>query len=105
MVGILNRGWVGGKRLEPAGSNLAVLDSRIRRVPVFFEDERKAELTSTRPSDTDLQRSDGIGRIVLGGSERPPRIIDVFQKSPVRIMLPRRPVGENEEAVLINTRG
>jgi len=105
MIGISNMGLLDEKPLQPAASTLAVLDSKTRRVPIFFEDERKLELTSTRPSDSDLQRSDGIGRIVLGGSERRARIIDVFQKSPVRIMLPKLPGGEIEEAVLINTGG
>ena len=105
MIGICNMALLDEKPLQPAASTLAVLDSRTRRVPIFFEDERKLELTSTRPSDSDLQRSDGIGRIVLGGSERRTRIIDVFQKSPVRIMFPKVPDGDIQEAVLINTGG
>ncbi|HTB13238.1 MAG TPA: urease accessory protein UreD [Bryobacteraceae bacterium] len=56
-------------------------------------------------SDNDLQRGDGSGRIVLGSSEQRTRIIDVFQKSPVRVMFPRVPGGAVEEAVLINTGG
>jgi urease accessory protein len=105
MIGISNVTWLDGKPLQPAASTLAVLDTRNRRVPIFLEDKGKVDVTSTKPSDTDLQRSDGIGRIVLGSSGRHTRIIDVFQKSPVRIMLPRVPGGEIEEAVLINTGG
>ena len=45
------------------------------------------------------------GRIVLGGSEQGTQIIDVFQKSPVRVMFPRVTGGAVEEAVLINTGG
>jgi urease accessory protein len=56
-------------------------------------------------SDRDLQRADGAGRIVLGSSERGTRIIDLFQKSPVRVMFPRVTGGTVEEAVLINTGG
>ena len=56
------------------------------------------------PSDRDLQRADGCGRVVLSGSEKGVRIVDVFQRSPVRIMFPR--VGSAiEEAVLVNTGG
>ncbi len=105
MIGIANMAWLDGKPLQPAASTLAVPDSRTRRVPIFFKDQRKIELTSTKLSDAHLQRSDGIGRIVLGGSGRRTRIIDVFQKSPVRIMLPKVPDGEIEEAVLVNTGG
>jgi urease accessory protein len=105
MIGISNIAWLDEKPLQPAGTALAVLDSKVRRVHIWFEDRRKVELTSTKVSDTDLQRSDGIGRIVLGGSEQRVRIIDIFQKSPIRIMLPRLPGGEIEEAVLINTGG
>jgi urease accessory protein len=57
------------------------------------------------PSDKDLQRADGSGRIVLGGSEKGVRIIDLFQRSPIRIMFPRAEGGAVEEAVLVNTAG
>jgi len=63
------------------------------------------DVSTDRPSDRDLQRADGCGRIVLIGSENGTRIEDVFERSPTRIMFPRsggRPV---EEAVLINTGG
>jgi urease accessory protein len=64
-----------------------------------------AESSTEHPSDKDLQRADGCGRIVLSGSENGTRIEDIFERSPIRIMFPRsggRPV---EEAVLINTGG
>jgi urease accessory protein len=89
MIGISNMAWLDEKPLQPAASTLAVVNSK----------------TSTRSSDRDLQRSDGVGRIVLGGSQRCTRIIDVFQKSPIRIMFPRVTGGAVEEAVLINTGG
>jgi urease accessory protein len=57
------------------------------------------------PSDKDLQRAEGAGRIVLSGSEKGTRILDVFQRSPIRIMFPRTAGGPVEEAVLINTAG
>jgi urease accessory protein len=64
-----------------------------------------AESNTKHPSDKDLQRADGCGRLVLSGLENGTRIEDVFERSPIRIMFPRigsRPV---EEAVLINTGG
>jgi urease accessory protein len=57
------------------------------------------------PSDTDLQRADGAGRIVLIGSDNGTRVVDVFQQSPIRIMFPRSGDSPVEEAVLINTAG
>src|SRR5260370_17205820 len=57
------------------------------------------------PSDKDLQRAEGAGRIVLSGSEKGTRILDVFQRSPIRIMFPRTASGPVEEAVSINTAG
>ena len=57
------------------------------------------------PSDRDLQRADGSGRIVVTGSENGTRITDVFQRSPIRIMFPSLSAGAVEEAVLINTTG
>jgi urease accessory protein len=63
------------------------------------------EVHAGNPSDRDLQRADGSGRIVLGGSEKGTRIVDVFQASPIHIMFPRVGSGAVEEAVLINTAG
>jgi urease accessory protein len=57
------------------------------------------------PSDKDLQRAQGSGRIVVSGSERGTRITDIFQRSPIRIMFPRVGGAPVEEAVLINTTG
>jgi len=57
------------------------------------------------PSDQDLQRANGSGRIVVSGSERGTRIMEVFQQSPIRILFPRTGGSTAEEAVLINTAG
>src|ERR1700731_750234 len=57
------------------------------------------------PSDKDLQRAKGSGRTVLSGSDKGTRIMDVYQRSPIRIMFPRAAGGAIEEAVLINTAG
>ena len=63
--------------------------------------ERRAGI----PSDKDLQRAEGSGQIVVGGSDRGTRIMNVFQRSPIRIMFPRACGGAIEEAVLVNTAG
>jgi urease accessory protein len=66
---------------------------------------RTQDVNKDRPSDRDLQRADGCGRIVLSGSKNGTRIEDVFERSPIRIMFPRTGHRAVEEAVLINTAG
>jgi urease accessory protein len=56
-------------------------------------------------SDKELQRAEGVGRIVLSGSETGTRVTDIFQQAPIRIMFPRPTGAAVEEAVLINTAG
>ena len=63
------------------------------------------ELHSANPSDRHLQRSTGSCRIVLSGSEKGNRIMDVYQQSPTRVLFPRTGGAAVEEAVLINTAG
>jgi urease accessory protein len=55
--------------------------------------------------DVDLERANGVGRIVLAGSERGTRIVDVYQKFPIGIVFPR--IGDDlvKEAVIINSSG
>ena len=62
-------------------------------------------LCPNQPSDRDLQRADGCGRLVLSGSENGTRIEDVFERSPTRIMFPKTGSRPVEEAVIINTGG
>jgi urease accessory protein len=57
------------------------------------------------PRDEDLQRTEGFGRIVVSGSEKGTRIMDVFQQSPIRILFPRTRGGALEEAVIVNIAG
>jgi urease accessory protein len=57
------------------------------------------------PSDVDLQRADGCGRIVLNSSDKGTRIGEIFERSPIRILFPRTGSGAIKEAVLINTSG
>ncbi len=68
-------------------------------------DSRTSDVGTGCPSDGDLQRADGCGRIVLSSSENGTRIEDVFERSPIRIMFPRTEHRAVEEAVLINTAG
>jgi urease accessory protein len=58
-----------------------------------------------RASDNNLQRSIGSCRIVVKGSERGNQIVDLCQRSPVRVLFPQAEPGGFEEAVLINTSG
>jgi urease accessory protein len=63
------------------------------------------EVRAGNLSDKDLQRAEGSCRIVLSGSENGTRIMDVFQRSPMRVMFPRIGGAAVKEAVLINTAG
>ena len=63
------------------------------------------EVRTSGPSDRDLERANGYGRIVLSGSEKGTRIMDLFQRSPIRIMFPSSSGSAIKEAVLVNTAG
>src|SRR5262245_6254153 len=63
------------------------------------------DMRMDHPSDKDLQRADGGGRIVLSSSDRGTRIENIFEQSPIRIMFPRTKHSAVREAVLINTAG
>jgi urease accessory protein len=63
------------------------------------------QVHSCNLSDKHLQRAEGSLRIVLGGSEQGTHIMDVFQKSPIRVLFPRALGGATQEAVLVNTAG
>jgi urease accessory protein len=63
------------------------------------------ELNDWNLSDKDLQRADGSARLVVSGSEKGTRIIDVFQRSPIRVLFPRGDGAAVEQAVLVNTAG
>ena len=105
MIRTCNRPEPDGNPLLGMGSGQGALDALSPGAPIFSEDDTKVVGTFNTLSDRDLQRADGAGRILLGGSERETQIIDIFQKSPVRIMFPRVTGGPVEEAVLINTGG
>jgi len=74
-------------------------------IPIDLSLSRTPDVTSDPPSDVDLQRADGCGRLVLTGSENGTRIEDIFERSPIRILFPRTGTGAIKEAVLINTAG
>jgi len=57
------------------------------------------------PSDKLLQRANGLCRIVVDSSKKGNQIVDVFQRSPLRVIFPRMSVASAQEAVLINTAG
>src|ERR1700751_849065 len=63
------------------------------------------EWRAGNPSDKDLQRAEGSGRLVVSGSGKGTHIMDVFQRSPIRILFPRTGGGALEEAVFVNTAG
>jgi urease accessory protein len=56
-------------------------------------------------ADKDLQRSEGLARLVLTGSASGTRIVDLFERSPIRIMFPGIRGAPIEEAVVVNTAG
>src|SRR5215510_5595664 len=56
-------------------------------------------------SDEHLQRAKGSCRIVVKGSEGGTQIVDVFQRSPLRVIFPTIGATVVKEAVLINTAG
>ncbi len=63
------------------------------------------QANTAHPSDRDLQRANGCARVVLSGSEEGTRVIEVYQRSPVRILFPRACDRMVKEAVLVNTAG
>ena len=71
----------------------------------LLQDDLVERARAANPSDTDLQRADGCGRIVLSGSANGTRIEDIVERSPIRIMFPRAGYRPVEEAVIINTAG
>ncbi len=77
--------------------------------PSCFTDDASAFDTLARRSDNssdkDLQRAEGSCRIVLGSSERGTRVMDVYQRSPIRVLFPRTAGPQVQEAVLVNTSG
>jgi urease accessory protein len=84
---------------EPAGNK------HVGEHHTCVEPEAEEGCIASSPSDRDLQRANGSGRIVFSGSEKGTRIVDLFQRFPIRIMFPRASGSGIEEAVLVNTAG
>jgi len=64
-----------------------------------------SEQQKENSSDNELQRAEGSCRIVVGGSEKGTRVMELYQKSPIRALFPRTGDGRSREAVLVNTSG
>lgn len=56
-------------------------------------------------SDSELQRAHGTGEIVLAGFDNRTRIVDMFQRSPLRVMFPRGRGAAICESVFVNMAG
>ena len=77
-------------------------------LPYFADDTSAFDAPAPRSdnsSDKNLQRAEGSCRIVLGSSERGTRVMDVYQRSPIRVLFPRTAGTQVQEAVLVNTSG
>jgi urease accessory protein len=65
----------------------------------------EAELAARAVRDADLQRSDGAVRIAMGRRGDETCLVDLFQRSPARAILPRIDGRAGGEVVLVNTAG
>lgn len=63
----------------------------------------RSAASSTR--DGDLQRASGAVRVEFAGFEGANRLVDVFQRAPLRALFPKAGSGAIEEIVLANTAG
>lgn len=64
-----------------------------------------SEMRAVTLSDRALQRAEGYGRIEVSSSAMKTRIVDVFERSPIRVVIPKVDDGALKEAVLVNTAG
>lgn len=60
---------------------------------------------SARVGDAAMQRARGAARLALSGSPRGPRIDDLYQRSPCRVLMPRVDGRDRAEIVFANTAG
>lgn len=105
MIRTCNRAWLDSDPIQGTGSIQPLLGPSMPGAPICFDGRTATTRALHNLSDRDLQRADGAARVVLRGSEQGTQIVDVFQRSPVRVMFPRVTGGAVEEAVLINTGG
>jgi urease accessory protein len=87
---------LGTKRFDPMSPPDLIKELDLSRTP---------DVSMDRLSDVDLQRAEGSCQIVLSSSERGNRIMDVFQRSPIRVLFPTVGGAPIQEAVLVNTAG
>ena len=90
---------------SPNWCNLMVQKLSVLNTTDCLDPFRRTDASPHHPLDKDLQRANGCCRITVCGSENGPRIEDVFERSPMRVMFPRNGHSVMEEAVLINTAG
>lgn len=64
-----------------------------------------ATSVSESVSDRDLERCDGVLRLVMGRRAGESRLLHLFQRSPMRAILPRVDGRNGAEVVLLNTAG
>ena len=69
------------------------------------EDSISCATETELPTGGELQRAAGSVRLALRGSERGTRILDVYERSPIRVLFPGTRRGAIEEVVLVNTAG
>lgn len=83
------------------------MSARLAELPSDVLSERLNDCASRvrTPGDKDLQRSEGFARLVLAGSTRGTRLVDLFQRCPTRVMFPGIRGAPLEEAVIVNTAG
>ena len=55
--------------------------------------------------DVDLERANGVGRVILAGDEAGARIADIYQKFPIRLVFPKVDGRRCKEVVIINSSG
>lgn len=80
----------------------------MRKIALATRDTQNANAIGPTPeesSDAAMQRGQGYGRLVVHGGKNGNRIVDLMQRSPVRIMFPTIEGRSCSEAVLINSGG
>ena len=91
--------------LGPEAKGIADARHRVARSTEVTNTIDTAAQRTEDSSDKHLQRAEGTCRIVLGGSDKGTRIMDVYQKSPTRVFFLQTGHGRAREAVLVNTSG
>jgi urease accessory protein len=69
------------------------------------EEERSRGGQGLGVRDADLERANGAGRVVLAGEGTGARIVDLYQKFPIRLLFPNVDGHPCREVVIINSSG